>query len=81
MNRDITWNLFLYHNILTYILILFETGFIMLFCIIIRSKIIESSFQMPHPRAKVRTQMPLPWDALDKQMPRGGPGGDGHAWI
>ena len=42
MNRDIIWNLFLYHNILTYILILFETGFIMLFCIIIRSKIIES---------------------------------------
>ena len=30
---------------------------------------------MPHPRAKVRTQMPLPWDVLDKQMPRGGPGG------
>ena len=30
---------------------------------------------MPHPRAKVRTQMPLPWDVLDKQMPGGGPGG------
>ena len=30
---------------------------------------------MPHPRAKVRTQMPLPWDVLDKQMPRAGPGG------
>ena len=29
---------------------------------------------MPHPRAKVRTQMPLPWDVLDKQMPRGGMG-------
>ena len=27
---------------------------------------------MPHPRAKVRTQMPLPWDVLDKQMPGGG---------
>ena len=27
---------------------------------------------MPHPRAKVRTQMPLPWDVLYKQMPRGG---------
>ena len=31
---------------------LFETGLIMLFCIIIGSKIIKSSFQMPHPRAK-----------------------------
>ena len=30
---------------------------------------------MPHPRAKVRTQMPHIWDILDKQMPRGGPGG------
>ena len=49
-----------------------ETGLIMLFCIIICSKIIESSFQMPHPRAKVRMQMPLPWDVLDKQMPGGG---------
>ena len=27
---------------------------------------------MPHPRAKARTQMPLPWDVLDKQMARGG---------
>ena len=29
---------------------------------------------MPHPRAKVQTQMPLPWDILDKQMPPGGGG-------
>ena len=29
---------------------------------------------MPHPRAKVRTQMPLPWDVVDKQMPPGWPG-------
>ena len=42
MNRDIIWNLLLYHNILTYIFMLFETGLIMLFCIIIRSEIIES---------------------------------------
>ena len=54
---------------------MFETGLIMLFCIIIGSKIIESSFQMPHPRAKAPMQMPLPWDVLDRQMPRGGPGG------
>ena len=27
---------------------------------------------MPHPRAKVHTQMPLPWNVLDRQMPRGG---------
>ena len=36
---------------------------------------------MPHPRAKVRTQMPLPWDVLDKQMPRGGCGGGGGGWA
>ena len=53
----------------------------MFFCIIICSKIIESSFQMPHPRAKVCTQMPHPWDVLDKQMPRGGPGGGGWARL
>ena len=29
---------------------------------------------MPHPRAKVHTQIPLPWDVLGMQMPRGGSG-------
>ena len=32
---------------------------------------------MPHPRVKVHTQMPLPWDVLDRQMPRCGGGGMG----
>ena len=36
---------------------------------------------MLHPRAKVRTQMPHPWDVLDKQMPRGGPGGGGMGTL
>ena len=30
---------------------------------------------MPHPQAKVHTQMPLPCDVVDRQMHRGGPGG------